>query len=183
MHRLLLIIGACLALLAGCGGDSSTTGGDSDYTVPQATQERRAEEKKAAEEEVAEEEAAAKKAAAAIPAVPVPKGPPPKRLVIEDLKTGSGATAKPGDQVAAQYVGVLYDGGKMFDSNWGREPFVFELGAQKVISGWDQGVKGMKVGGERRLIIPPDLAYGSQGSAAIPPNATLVFRIKLLNVK
>ncbi|HST68089.1 MAG TPA: FKBP-type peptidyl-prolyl cis-trans isomerase [Solirubrobacterales bacterium] len=183
MQRLFLIIGACLVVvLAGCGGDSSTTAGD--YTVPQATKERRATERKVAEEEAAEEAAAAKKAAAAIPEVSVPQGPPPKRLVIEDLKKGSGATAKPGDQVTAHYVGVVYDGGEMFDANWGDEPFSFELGAQQVISGWDQGVQGMKVGGERKLIIPPDLAYGSEGSyPSIPPNATLVFRIELLDVK
>jgi peptidylprolyl isomerase len=184
MQRLFLIIGACLALvLAGCGEDSSTTAGGSDYTVPQGTKERRAAEKKAAEEEAVEEEAAAKKAAADAPEVSVPKGQPPKRLVIEDLKTGGGATAKPGDQVTVHYVGVLYDGGEMFDANWGNEPLSFELGAQQVISGWDQGVQGMKVGGERKLIIPPDLAYGSQGSYPIPPNATLVFQIELLDVK
>lgn len=179
-----LIIGACLALiLAGCGDDSSTTAGGSDYTVPQATKERRAAERKAAEEEVAEEAAAAKNAVADAPEVSVPKGPPPKSLVIEDLKTGSGATAQPGDKVTVHYVGVLYDGGEMFDVSWGDEPFSFELGAQQVISGWDQGVQGMKVGGERKLITPPDLAYGNQGSyPSIPPDATLVFQIELLDV-
>jgi FKBP-type peptidyl-prolyl cis-trans isomerase len=181
MQRLFLIIGACLALvLAGCGDDSSTTAGGSDYTVPQGTKERRAAEKKAA----AEEAAAAKKAVADAPEVSVPKGPPPKRLVIENLKTGSGATAEPGDQVTVHYVGVLYDGGEMFDANWGNEPLGFELGAQQVISGWDQGVQGMSVGGERKLIIPPDLAYGSKGAfPSIPPNATLVFQIELLDVE
>jgi peptidylprolyl isomerase len=149
--------------------------------VPQGTKERRAAERKAAEKEAAEEAAAARKAVAGAPEVSVPKGPPPKRLVIEDLKTGSGAAAKPGDQATVHYVGVLYDGGEMFDANWGDEPFSFELGAQQVISGWDRGLQGMKVGGERKLIIPPDLAYGSQGSyPSIPPNATLVFQIELL---
>jgi peptidylprolyl isomerase len=118
------------------------------------------------------------------PAVEVPKGPPPTQLVVRDLKTGDGAEAKAGDQVSVQYVGVLYDGGKEFDSSFDRgQPFPFQLGAGAVIPGWDQGVEGMKVGGRRELIIPPDLAYGQTGQPpTIPPNATLVFVIDLVSV-
>ena len=118
------------------------------------------------------------------PTVEVPKGPAPKTLVVKDLKTGDGAEAKSGDQVSVQYVGVLYDGGKQFDASWDRgQPFAFQLGGSQVIPGWDQGVAGMKVGGRRELIIPPDLAYGAQGQPpTIPPNATLVFVIDLVSV-
>nr|WP_081685883.1 FKBP-type peptidyl-prolyl cis-trans isomerase [Candidatus Solirubrobacter pratensis] len=119
------------------------------------------------------------------PVVKVPKGPPPKKLVIKDLKKGTGAEATDGSTVSVQYVGVLYDGGKQFDASWDRgQPFSFPLGAGQVIPGWDQGVKGMKVGGRRELIIPPDLGYGAQGAGAdIPPNAALIFVVDLLDVQ
>ena len=118
------------------------------------------------------------------PTVEVPKGPAPTHLVVKDLKTGDGAEAKSGDQVSVQYVGVLYDGGKQFDASWDRgQPFSFQLGSGQVIQGWDQGVAGMKVGGQRELTIPPDLGYGAQGQPpSIPANATLVFVIDLLSV-
>ena len=118
------------------------------------------------------------------PTVEVPTGPPPDQLVVKDLKEGDGDEAKAGDQVTVQYVGVLYDGGKEFDASWDRgQPFPFTLGSGQVIPGWDQGVEGMKVGGRRELIIPPDLAYGPQGQPPdIPPNATLVFVIDLVSV-
>jgi peptidylprolyl isomerase len=118
------------------------------------------------------------------PSVEVPKGPAPTHLVVKDLKTGDGAEARSGDQVSVQYVGVLYDNGKQFDSSWDRgQPFSFQLGGGQVIPGWDQGVAGMKVGGRRELIIPPDLAYGARGQPpTIPANATLVFVIDLVSV-
>jgi peptidylprolyl isomerase len=118
------------------------------------------------------------------PTVDVPKGPAPTQLVVKDLKTGDGAEAKSGDQVSVQYVGVLYSDGKQFDSSWDRgQPFSFQLGTGQVIPGWDRGVAGMKVGGRRELIIPPDLAYGAQGQPpTIPANATLVFVIDLVSV-
>jgi peptidylprolyl isomerase len=118
------------------------------------------------------------------PTVEVPKGPAPTQLVVKDLKTGSGVEAKSGDQVSVQYVGVLYSDGKQFDSSWDRgQPFSFQLGGSQVIPGWDQGVAGMKVGGRRELVIPPDLGYGAQGQPpTIPANATLVFVIDLVSV-
>jgi peptidylprolyl isomerase len=118
------------------------------------------------------------------PTVEVPKGPPPKQLVSEDIETGDGDEAKAGDQVSVQYVGVDYATGKEFDSSWERgEPFQFQLGSGNVIPGWDQGVPGMKVGGRRQLIVPPDLAYGAQGQPpSIGPNATLVFVIDLVSI-
>ena len=115
----------------------------------------------------------------------MPKGAPPKQLEVKDLEEGSGAEAKSGDKVTVQYVGVNYKNGKEFDSSWSRnEPFPFTLGAGEVIPGWDQGVEGMKVGGRRELIIPPELAYGEAGAPpAIGPNETLVFVIDLLEVE
>jgi FKBP-type peptidyl-prolyl cis-trans isomerase len=103
-------------------------------------------------------------------------------LVIEDLVVGTGATAAAGDTVTVHYIGTLTNGSK-FDSSYDRNlPYTFLVGAGRVIAGWDQGVPGMKVGGKRRLTIPPDLAYGSQGRGVIPPNATLVFEIDLLAI-
>ena len=119
------------------------------------------------------------------PAIPKPKAKkPPKTLVVKDVVKGSGKTAKAGDAITVQYVGVDYKTGKQFDASWDRgQPFQFQLGAQMVIPGWDQGVAGMKVGGRRELIIPPDLAYGPQGQPpAIAPNATLVFVVDLVKI-
>ena len=105
-----------------------------------------------------------------------------------DDKVGTGKTATAGKDVEVHYTGWLYlDGfrGKQFDSSRGRGPFAFPLGAGQVISGWDEGVAGMKEGGRRTLIIPPQLAYGERGAGGgiIPPNATLLFEVELLRVK
>jgi FKBP-type peptidyl-prolyl cis-trans isomerase len=105
-------------------------------------------------------------------------------LQIEDIRVGDGAEAKAGKQVSVHYVGTLTDG-KKFDSSRDRgRPFSFGLGAGQVIAGWDQGVAGMKVGGLRKLTIPPHLGYGAQGAGGvIGPNATLVFEVELLGVR
>ena len=115
----------------------------------------------------------------------MPKGAPPKELEVKEIVEGTGAEAKAGDEVTVQYVGVGYESEKEFDSSWSRnEPFSFGLGAGQVIPGWDQGVEGMKVGGRRELIIPPELAYGEAGSPpVIGKNETLIFVIDLLAVK
>jgi len=108
----------------------------------------------------------------------------PDGLKYEDLKVGTGPTAENGMKVSVHYTGWLTDGTK-FDSSLDRgQPFQFQLGGGNVIRGWDEGVKGMKVGGKRRLTIPPDLGYGAQGAGGvIPPNATLKFEVELLNVQ
>jgi len=119
------------------------------------------------------------------PAIAKPTGNAPKTLVAKDIVKGTGAAAKAGDTVSVQYVGVSFADGKQFDASWdrGAEPFQFPLGAQRVIPGWDQGVAGMKVGGRRELVIPPDLAYGPQGQPpAIAPNATLVFVVDMVAI-
>lgn len=110
----------------------------------------------------------------------------PDGLISQDIVTGTGAEAKAGSSVTVNYVGALQDG-TIFDStaSHNNQPFNFTIGAGKVIPGWEEGVSGMKVGGKRRLIIPPSLAYGAQGAGngVIPPNATLIFEIELLQVK
>jgi peptidylprolyl isomerase len=165
VKKLILMIAVCVGLLiVGCG-DSDDSSTDSTATEStNTTAEAPAEKTK--------------------PTVTVPRGAPPKKLEIEELEEGTGAEAKAGDRVTVQYLGVNYKDGKEFDSSWSRnEPFSFGLGAGEVIPGWDQGVEGMKVGGRRELIIPPELAYGEAGAPpAIGPNETLVFVIDLLEV-
>jgi peptidylprolyl isomerase len=158
----LLIIALCAALalaVAGCGSDDSSTTASSEASGSTNTSVK--------------------------PEVEVPDGAPPKELETVEIVEGDGAEAEAGDQVTVQYVGVNYKNGKEFDASWDRgEPFSFTLGAGEVIGGWDQGVAGMKVGGRRELIIPPELGYGSSGSPpTIPPNETLVFIVDLLAVK
>ncbi len=165
MKPLALLIALSLALAAaGCGGGDDSTTGSADSGTETAAESSGGEKTK--------------------PKVTVPKGAPPKKLEVKEIEAGSGAEAKAGDEVTVQYVGVNYKTGKEFDSSWDRnEPFTFQLGAGMVIPGWDQGVEGMKVGGRRELIIPPELAYGPEGSPpAIPPNETLIFVIDLLEV-
>ncbi len=106
------------------------------------------------------------------PEVDFPGGEPPAELQIRDIREGDGAVAKAGDRVKVHYVGVAFSTGEEFDASWNRgTPLEFQLGAGQVISGWDQGVQGMKVGGRRELIIPAHLAYGDRGAvaAASPP--------------
>ncbi|MFC0282723.1 FKBP-type peptidyl-prolyl cis-trans isomerase [Camelimonas abortus] len=112
----------------------------------------------------------------------------PSGLKYRDEVVGSGATARPGQQVKVHYTGWLDDNGKpgrKFDSSRDRgQPFEFSLGAGQVIRGWDEGVAGMKVGGRRLLVIPPELGYGARGAGGvIPPNATLIFDVELLGVR
>jgi peptidylprolyl isomerase len=113
------------------------------------------------------------------------QGDPPADLQIEEITVGDGAEAKAGQQVTVHYVGVAHSTGKEFDASYNRgDTFDFPLGAGRVIAGWDQGVQGMKVGGRRRLTIPPHLGYGAQGApGAIKPNETLIFVVDLLGVR
>jgi peptidylprolyl isomerase len=118
------------------------------------------------------------------PLVEPPEGNPPAELEIEDLIVGDGDEAFPGKSVTVHYVGVAWSTGEEFDASWNRgDTFAFGLGAGQVIGGWDQGVQGMKVGGRRRLTIPPHLGYGAQGAGGvIKPNETLIFIVDLLAV-
>lgn len=106
-----------------------------------------------------------------------------EKLETKDIKVGQGRAVKKGDEVTVNYVGKLTDG-KQFDSSYDRKkPFTFLVGDGEVIQGWEQGILGMKVGGERKLVIPPSLGYGSNDTPEIPANSTLVFTIKLLSIK
>ena len=108
----------------------------------------------------------------------------PSGLKYVDMTVGTGDTAVSGAMVTVHYTGWLTDGTKFDSSLDRRDPFTFPLGAKKVIRGWDEGVDGMKVGGKRKLTIPPDLGYGARGAGGvIPPNATLIFEVELLGVK
>ena len=118
------------------------------------------------------------------PVITVPQGVPPSELVIEDLVEGDGQEATAGMQVSVDYMGINWSNGREFDASWNRgDTFSFGLGAGMVIPGWDQGVQGMKVGGRRRLTIPPQMAYGSSGAGGvIGPNETLIFVVDLRSV-
>ena len=118
------------------------------------------------------------------PTVEIPDGPPPTELQIEDLSVGDGPEATPGTTCTMQYVGVAWSNQKQFDASWDRgQPFTFGLGQGQVIRGWDEGVAGMKVGGRRRLTIPPELGYGPSGVPGIPPNSTLIFEVELVDIQ
>jgi peptidylprolyl isomerase len=119
------------------------------------------------------------------PEIDFPEGPPPADLEITDLTVGDGPEAGPGDQVSVHYVGVAHSTGEEFDASYNRgAPLDFPLGAGRVIAGWDTGVTGMRVGGRRRLVIPPHLAYGDRGAGGvIKPGETLIFVVDLVGVR
>lgn len=168
-------VAAVLAIAAtGCGGD------DDEETADTAAQPSAPAQTAPAETAPAPEAGTGAK-----PQVEVPKGDPPSKLESTDIEKGKGKAAKEGDTVTVHYVGVSYASGAQFDASWDSgQPFTFALGAGDVIPGWDEGVAGMKVGGRRRLVIPPDLAYGEAGSPpVIGPNETLVFVVDLLDVE
>src|SRR3954469_23042167 len=165
MRAGLLTIAVCFSLAVwGCGSDSSTT----DTSTSSASTST-----STSKSQVPPAKPGAKKTK---PVVKVPSGPAPEKLKIEDLEEGSGPAAKPGDEVTVHYVGVNYKTGKQFDASWDRgEPFTFKLGEGGVIAGWEEGIPGMRPGGRRELIIPPELGYGYQRSGSIPPGSTLIF--------
>ncbi|GAA4550406.1 FKBP-type peptidyl-prolyl cis-trans isomerase [Amycolatopsis samaneae] len=118
------------------------------------------------------------------PQIDRPDGPPPAELQVTDLTVGDGPVAAANSNVNVHYVGVSYSTGEQFDASWDRgEALQFTLGIGQVIPGWDQGVTGMKVGGRRKLVIPPQLAYGERGAGGvIKPNETLIFVVDLVGV-
>jgi peptidylprolyl isomerase len=163
------IVSICAVLIAGCGGDDDSSSSSTSSTSSELP---------AANPKLAAEVGKKK------PTVKVPSGPPPKALEKNEIVEGTGPEAKGGDEVTVEYVGVGYTTKKEFDSSWGAEPFTFALGAGQVITGWEFGIPGMKVGGRRELVIPGPLAYGPEGSPPeIGPNETLIFVIDLLAVK
>ena len=119
------------------------------------------------------------------PEIEFPDGPPPTDLEVTELSEGDGIEATPGSTVSVHYVGVAHSTGEEFDASYNRgAPLDFRLGVGQVISGWDQGVQGMRVGGRRRLVIPPHLGYGDRGAGGvIKPGETLIFVLDLLDVR
>jgi peptidylprolyl isomerase len=175
------LIGLTLAVVlaagvAACGGDDDDGGGAG--ATPTAT----------ATAQPANVGAIAKgigKDTAKKPRIVMPEGDPPSTLVVRDIVKGKGPKAKPGDQLTMNYVGVGWSNGQQFDASWDRgQAFPFRLGGHMVIPGWDQGMVGMRKGGRRLLIIPPDLGYGAGGTpdGTIAPNETLIFVVDLLGV-
>ncbi len=118
------------------------------------------------------------------PEVQLPEGEAPQELTVRDLVVGDGPEAKPGRVIRVHYVGVTFESGREFDASWDRgEPFKFAVGGGRVIKGWDRGIRGMKVGGRREIIVPPRLGYRDQSpSPLIPAGSTLVFVVDLLSV-
>jgi len=119
------------------------------------------------------------------PEVTIPEGSPSYQLELEDITVGEGEEAKSGSLVEVHYVGVSWKSGKQFDASWDRgDTFKFGLGKGQVIRGWDEGVQGMKVGGRRKITVPPDMAYGKRGAGGvIGPDETLVFVVDLIGVR
>jgi peptidylprolyl isomerase len=175
MSRLPIVL-ACLVLAlvaASCGDD------EQEASAPQETATATPESAGTVDPSEISKDLTAK------PKIPKPSGEPPAELEKTDIVKGKGKTAKTGDTVSVQYVGNSWSTGAQFDASWdrGSEPFQFPLGAQRVIAGWDQGVAGMKVGGRRLLVIPPDLAYGAESPGpGIAPNETLIFVVDLKKV-
>ncbi len=169
MKEFALVSAFCVVVgLAACGGsgDTSTDSGEPKSTTTTTAELLEPKSK---------------------PVLVPPKGPPPKKLVTRDLKVGRGATAEAGDKLTAEYTGFNYVNREEFTTHahaWDTgEPLVFELGGGEVISGMDQGVEGMKVGGRRELIMPPDLAYGNVSPPPeVGPNETVIFVVELLGV-
>jgi peptidylprolyl isomerase len=177
MSRLPILL-ACLLLsvfVASCGGDDEEPASSAPQETATATPEAAG----------TVDAASISKDLTGKPQVAKPSGTPPTELQKTDIVKGKGKAAKAGDTVSVQYVGNSWSTGTQFDASWdrGTEPFKFPLGAGQVIPGWDQGVAGMKVGGRRLLVIPPDLAYGDQSpSPDIGPNETLVFVVDLTKI-
>jgi peptidylprolyl isomerase len=189
MRKLLLPAAIALAAMAmvaaGCGDDDDSSNDSVTVQTQPSEQSQPSEGSTEAAEAEQVKPAAGEADIDKKPKVAKGKGDPPSKLKAEDLIVGKGTAAKAGDTVTVRYVGVRFDDGKQFDASWDRpgKSFDVPLGAGAVIPGWDQGIVGMKVGGRRKLIIPPDLAYGAQGYPPdIPPDSTLIFVIDLKKI-
>src|SRR3954471_12999271 len=173
---LLAVLLCILALpVAACGSDEKSPSGAAADSGPTPT----------ADEAVTALADSISKDLKTKPQLAIPAGGTPDKLIIKDIVPGTGKKAKPGDTVEVAYVGSSWSTGTEFDTSWGSgQPFSFPLGQGQVIKGWDQGVKGMKEGGRRLLIVPPGLGYGAQGSPPkIAANETLAFVVDLTQVK
>jgi peptidylprolyl isomerase len=184
--RPLAALAAATVLLSACGGGTDESTADRfARTAEQQAKTQKAPAATPAPAATTIQPTAGERDLNSKPKIPKSSGPAPKQLKVEDVIVGKGAAAKSGDKLSVRYVGVLYDNNKQFDASWdrGKDPFEVTLGAGQVIAGWDQGLIGMKVGGRRKLTIPPDQAYGAQGQPpTIPANSTLVFEIDLTKI-
>jgi peptidylprolyl isomerase len=174
----LLAVAAVLAITA-CGDDDDSGGGGSggDDAARQDTGTQT--EPSPADAQEALEDTSTK------PVIPKPTGSPPRKLVKEDIVKGKGPGAERGDTVVVNYVGMNFSNGQEFDASWDTgAPFPVQLGTGGVIAGWEKGLIGIKEGGRRKLVIPPELGYGAQGfPPSIPPNETLVFVIDAVSIE
>lgn len=171
---------AALLLLAACGDDKET---EAEPALPLQTAVETPDEGAPAATDAADLAKEIPDDLDEKPTVPAPSGEAPTELETIDIVKGKGRTAKKGDEVSMQYVGVSWSSGEQFDASWDRgEPFTFTIGEQMVIAGWDEGIPGMKEGGRRLLVIPPDKGYGPAGQGPIGPNETLVFVVDLEKV-
>ena len=169
---------ACLLALlvltgvAACGDDDDAPAGQSSETQTETTEPSPSAQREALKDTTVK------------PVIPKPTGSPPRRLEKEDIVKGKGRAAKAGDVVTVNYVGVTFSTGDEFDASWDSgQPFDVPLGAGQVIEGWDRGLVGIRKGGRRMLTIPPELAYGADGSPpTIGPNETLVFVIDAVSI-
>jgi peptidylprolyl isomerase len=171
MKYLLLIGGLCAALaIAGCGGGSTEAARSSSAAAGTTADARGASDAGASDSPVTQAAGVRER-----PKVHIPPGPPPKKLVVRSLKEGSGAGARWGQRLRVQYVGLSYKTGKPFEDRWGKSgPFTFNFGIGEVRKGWEIGLKGMKVGGRRELILPSRLAYGT---------GALLYVVELLKIE
>jgi peptidylprolyl isomerase len=170
---------ALLALLAALAVSACGSDDDDDGSSGQST-EQQAETTEPSPSDLRE----GLKDTSTKPVIPKPSGSPPRRLEKEDIVKGRGPAAKPGDTLTVQYAGVAFSTGEEFDASWNSgQPFTFPLGGGQVIEGWDKGLVGMRKGGRRMLTIPPEQAYGAQGSPpVIGPNETLVFVVDVVEI-
>jgi peptidylprolyl isomerase len=194
MKRAALILIACLGLLgAGCGGGSSSDGDPTGAGEGTASAEATSTEATGTEATSTESGLAPKpltpdpskiKTDKKEPKVTVPKGVSTKKLSFRDLEEGTGAEAKSGDTLTVHYVGVGFNTKQVFESTWEEKPYTFVLGGGEVLPGLEQGLEGMKEGGRREIIVPPELGYGAEGVLpAIGPNEALVYVVDLLAVE
>jgi peptidylprolyl isomerase len=174
---LLITILALAAFVAGCGSQGASL---SDVSSSESTSATDSTSDTKAEKTVQPKVSGSLKEK---PELSDASGDPPTELIQKDIKKGTGKTAKNGDKVSVNYVGHNWSNNAEFDTSWGKQAFEFTLGEGGVIKGWDEGVVGMKEGGRRLLIIPPDLGYGANSQGSIPANETLVFVVDLVKVK
>lgn len=176
---LLFTILALALVAAGCGGGGASVSDVNSNTTSASTDSTGSSDSSSSGKTVMPKVSGG---ANSKPEISDASGDPPTKLISKDIKKGTGKTAKEGDEVTVNYVGHNWSNNEEFDTSWGKQAFTFTLGQGQVIKGWDQGVEGMKVGGRRLLIIPPDLGYGAQGQGSIPANETLIFVVDLTKV-